>query len=43
MDIEGLLKRSCTEVAMRLEGKTSAEMRQVLGIPDECKQQEEFQ
>lgn len=41
MDIEELLKRACTEVAFRIEGKSSAEMRDILGIPNDSKPEEE--
>ncbi len=40
MDIEDLLKRSCTEVALRIEGKSSAEMRGILGIPNDWKSED---
>lgn len=41
MDIEELLKRACTEVAKRIEGKSTVEMREILGIEADWKPEEQ--
>lgn len=40
MDIELLLKRACTEVALRIAGKSTVEMREILGIQNDWHQDE---